>query len=233
MIVRLMKTGLVIGVRSYVYPLYLLVALAYALMLLAFPDRYLPAVVPIFLVLEPCLVGFMFVGTEIFAEKKDGVIGALAVTPMEWRSYILAKTLILGVESVIGAAIILLIGTHFLAGLPYVLFGTFLASVTYTLLGLGISASYRDLDDYFMPILGVMVVSLLPFAHYHGYLTGEIWKVLYLIPSYPALYLFKTPFVEVSSETLLLSVAALMIWSVAAYYFAKARFYRYAVEGLR
>nr|WP_297503510.1 hypothetical protein [Thermococcus sp.] len=203
------------------------------IMLLAFPERYLPTMVPIFLVIEPCLVGFMFVGTEIFAEKEDGVIGALAVTPMKWRSYILAKTLILGVELVIGAALIMGIGTRSLSGLPYVLFGAFLASMVYTLLGIGISAKYRDLDDYFVPILGVMVVSLLPFAHYHGYLTGGIWKVLYAVPSYRALYFFKTPFVGVSAETLLLSGAALVIWSIAAYYFARIRFYRRAVEGLR
>ncbi|WP_366085361.1 hypothetical protein [Thermococcus sp.] len=67
-----MEIDLVIGVRGYLYPLYLLVALAYGLMLLAFPERYLPAVVPIFLVLEPRLVSFMFVGTEIFAQKKHG-----------------------------------------------------------------------------------------------------------------------------------------------------------------
>ncbi len=57
---------------GYVYLLYLLVALAYGLMLLAFPERYLPTRVPIFLLFEPELVGFMFVGTEIFAQKKHG-----------------------------------------------------------------------------------------------------------------------------------------------------------------
>ena len=233
MIGKLVRTNIVLGVRSYVYPIYLLVALAYGLMLLAFPERYLPTMVPIFLLFEPGLVGFMFVGTEIFAEKKDGAIGALAVTPIDWRGYILAKTLLLSLLSVIGAVLIMAMGTRSLNGLPYVIVGTFLVSIVYTLLGIAVSAKYRDLDDYFIPILGVLVVSLLPFAHYHGYLTGEVWKILYAVPSYPAIYFFKAPFEEISTNTLLWSALALIIWSGVAYNLAKIRFYRYAVEGLR
>jgi len=133
----------------------------------------------------------------------------------------------------VGAVLIMAIGTRSLNGLPYVVVGVFLCSVVYTLLGIGISAKYYDLDDYFVPIMAVLVVSLLPFAHYHGYLSGEVWKVLYLVPSYPALYFFKAPFVDVLRDTLVLSAAALLVWSAIAYYIAKIRFYKYAVEGVR
>ncbi|WP_048147837.1 fluoroquinolone export ABC transporter permease subunit [Palaeococcus ferrophilus] len=230
---NLLKTSVIVGFRSYVYPIYLLVALAYGLMLLAFPEQYLPTMVPVFLILEPGLVGFMFVGTELFAEKKDGAIGALAVTPIEWRDYLLAKTLLLGALSVIASVLIMAVSTRSLYGLSYVVVGTVLASIVYTLLGVGISAKYRDLDDYFLPILGVMVVSLLPFAHYHGYLTHPLWKVLYAVPSYPALYFFKAPFVDVPTRTLAYAALGLILWAVLAYYIAKVRFYRYAVEGVR
>jgi len=230
---NIVRTNIVLGVRSYVYPIYLLVALAYGLMLLAFPERYLPTMVPIFLLFEPGLVGFMFVGTEIFAEKKDGAIGALAVTPIDWRDYILAKTLLLSLLSVIGAVLIMAIGTRSLNGLPYVVVGTLLVSIVYTLLGIAVSAKYRDLDDYFIPILGVLVVSFLPFAHYHGYLRGEVWKVLYAVPSYPVIYFFKAPFEEIAAGTLVYLGIALLVWSGIAYQLAKIRFYRYAVEGLR
>jgi fluoroquinolone transport system permease protein len=230
---QLTKIDLKVGTRGYVYPIYLLVALAYGLMVKAFPPEYYSSMVPLFIFFEPGLVGFMFVGTSIFTEKKDGTIGALAVTPIEWRSYIFAKTLLMSMVSLIAATIIMLIGTGSLKGLSYVLVGVFLVSVVYTLLGIAISAKYHDLDDYFVPLLGVMVISLLPYAHYHGYLTSETWKVLYVVPSYPGLYFFKAPFVEISRETLMRSGAGLVIWSGIAYYLAKIRFYKYAVEGLR
>lgn len=233
MIGQLTKIDLKVGIRGYVYPIYLLVALAYGLMIKAFPPEYYSSMVPLFIFFEPGLVGFMFVGTSIFTEKKDGTIGALAVTPIEWRSYIFAKTLLMSMVSLIAATIIMLIGTGSLKGLSYVLVGVFLVSVVYTLLGIAISTKYHDLDDYFVPLLGVMVISLLPYAHYHGYLTGEIWKVLYAVPSYPALYFFKAPFEEISMNTLIWSGFALIIWSGIAYHLARIRFYKYAVEGLR
>ncbi|WP_258084243.1 ABC transporter permease [Thermococcus thermotolerans] len=222
-----------LGMRSYVHPVYLLVALAYGIMLAVLPEEYLSKAVPLFLILEPGMVGFAFVGTEIFAEKKDGVIGALAVTPIDWRDYIIAKTLSMMALSLVAGAIIFGLGTRSLSGLPYVLAGTLLLSAVYTLLGIAVSAKYRDLDDYFVPVLGVMVVSLLPFLHHYGYLTGGVWRVLYLIPSYPALYFFKAPFEEISTNTLLWSALTLIIWSGVAYNLARIRFYRYAVEGLR
>ncbi|AFK22502.1 ABC transporter permease [Pyrococcus sp. ST04] len=233
MIGELVRLDLKVGTRGYVYPIYLLVALAYGLMVMAFPEGYRSTVVPLFLLLEPGMVGFTFVGTAIFAEKKDGTIGALAVTPLDWRAYILAKALLMALVSLPAAVLIFCLGTRSLNGLPYVLAGTLLVSVVYTLLGIAIASKYRDLDDYFVPLLGVMVLSLLPFAHYHGYLTDGIWKVLYVIPSYPALYFFKAPFEEISTNTLLWSSLALIIWSGMAYNLAKIRFYRYAVEGVR
>ncbi|ASJ10877.1 hypothetical protein A3L12_05970 [Thermococcus sp. P6] len=230
---NIIRTNLVLGVRSYVYPIYVLIGLAYGLMLMVFPEQYLPTMVPVFILFEPGLVGFMFVGTEIFAEKKDGAIGALSVTPIDWRSYIVAKTLIMGLLSVVGAVLIMMVGTRSLEGVSYVIIGAFLVSIVYTLLGIGISAKYHDLDDYFVPIMVVLIVSLLPFAHYHGYLTNGIWKVLYLIPSYPGIYFFRAPFEDIPAKTLALSTAALLLWAVIAYYVAKIRFYKYAVEGLR
>lgn len=223
MIGKLVKTNLTLGVRGYVYPIHILIDLAYGLMLMIFPERYLLTMVPIFLLFEPGLVGFMFVGTEIFAEKKDGAIGALAVTPIEWRDYIIAKTLIMSLLSVIGAVLIMIIGIRSLEGLSYVVTGVFLVSVVYTLLGIAVLAKYRDLDDYFVPIMAVSIVSLLPFTHYNGYLTGEIWKALYTVPSYPALYFFKAPFVEVSADTLVKSGVALVVWAGVACCLAKIK----------
>ena len=230
---QLVRLDLKVGTRGYVYPIYLLVALAYGLMVMAFPEGYRSTVVPLFLILEPGMVGFTFIGTAIFAEKKDGTIGALAVMPLDWRDYILAKALLMALVSLPAAVLIFCLGTRSLNGLPYVLAGTLLVSVVYTLLGIAIASKYRDLDDYFVPLLGVMVLSLLPFAHYHGYLTDGIWKVLYVIPSYPALYFFEAPFEEISTNTLPWSALALIIWSGVAYNLAKIRFYRYAVEGVR
>jgi len=115
---QLTKIDLKVGIKGYVYPIYLLVALAYGLMIKAFPPEYYSSMVPLFIFFEPGLVGFMFVGTSIFTEKKDGTIGALAVTPIEWMSYIFAKTLLMSIISLIAATIIMLIGAVHLKDFP-------------------------------------------------------------------------------------------------------------------
>ncbi|WP_366085364.1 hypothetical protein [Thermococcus sp.] len=127
---------------------------------------------------------------------------------------------------------ILLIGTRSLAGLPYVLSGAFLASVTYTLLGLGISAPYRDLDDYFMPILGAMVVSHPPFAHYHGYLRGNLKGPLRR-SKLPGVLLLQSSLCGCFNGYTGEVGSGFSCGEGVACYFAKIRFYKYAVEGLR
>ncbi|NJE84236.1 ABC transporter permease [Thermococcus sp. CX2] len=230
---QLMKVEFKVGIRNYTYHIYFLVALAYGVVLRAFPAEYVPTMAPLFIFIEPGMLGFMFIGTSIFSDKKDGTIGALSVTPMEWRDYYLSKTIIMALLALIGALVIVVVGAGFNVQIAYVLIGTLLVSVVYTLLGIAIAAKYRDLDDYFVPLLAVMVLSFLPFAAYHGLISGPWGKVLYIIPSYPGLYFFHAGFEEIARETLMWSGIALVIWGIVAYNLAKIRFYKYAVEGLR
>jgi len=229
----LARTDLRVGLRNYTYPIYLLGALAYGLIIRAFPSSYHATIAPLFLFMEPGLMGFMFVGTIIMFEKKDGVVGALSVTPLEWRDYYLAKTLIMALLGLAGAVLMLAVGTGFVEGWPHILLGVVLTSIVYTLLGIGIAAKHRNLDDYFVPMLAILAISSLPFAAYHNLLTGSWTRALYIIPSYPTLYLLQTGFKEMASRTLNIAIVALLLWAVVAYWIAKIRFYKYAVEGLR
>lgn len=232
-LVNLAKTDLKVGLRNYTYPIYLLSALAYGMIIRMFPPSYHATTAPLFLFMEPGLVGFMFVGAIIMFEKKDGVVGALSVTPLEWRDYYLAKAMIMVILGLAGAAVILSVGTGFVGNWPYVLLGVALTSIVYTFLGIGIAAKHRNLDDYFVPMVAIIAISLLPFAAYHNLLTGSWTKALYVIPSYQSLYLLQTGFKEVASDTLIIAIVALLVWALIAYQVAKTRFYKYAVEGTK
>ncbi|MFA4662413.1 ABC transporter permease [Pyrococcus kukulkanii] len=209
----LLKVELKVGVRSWVYPLYLGLALAYALMIRAFPQEYRHLIVPIFLLMEPGIVGFTFVGAILFMEKRDNVISALAVSPLKWRDYVLSKALIMALVSLVASFVILGVGAGIYSELP--LLGAFLTSLVYTLLGIAVASRYRSLDEYFVPILVVSGISFLPFLY-------SVWP-LKLLPSYPALVLFKAPFQRTSMETVLLSVTGLMVWAIFSYNLALRR----------
>lgn len=228
---QLLKIDFKVGARNYTYPIYLLAAFAYGLIIRVAPSNYYSMIGPLLIFFEPALLGFTFVGTMIFSEKKDGTIGALSTTPIEWRDYYLSKTLIMAIMGILGAFIILVVGTGLAVNYCYILPGAFLTSVVYTLLGVGMATRYKDLDEYFVPLLGVLILSLLPFAAYHGFLSGLWTKILYIIPSYPALYFFQAGFENVGLEIIVISGTALGMWAVIAYRFAKHRFRRYVVEG--
>lgn len=175
----------------------------------------------IFLLFELGLVGFMFVGMEIFVEKKDGVISVLVVMLIEWRSYILVKMIIMSVFLVIGVIFIMVVGMCFFDGFFYVIVGVFLCFVVYIFFGIVIFVKYCDLDDYFILIMVVLVVLFLFFVYYYGYLMYLFWKVFYFVLSYLVFYFFKVLFVEVLSDILVFLGVVLFFWLVVVYYVVK------------
>lgn len=228
---QLLRTDLRVGFRNYTYSIYLLAAFAYGLMIRATPADYLRIVGPLLIFFEPALLGFTFIGAMLFSEKNDGTVWALSTTPVSWRSYYLSKTLVMAALAVIGGFIILVVGTGLSVNYSLILFGVILTSTVYTLLGVAIAAKYRNLENYFVPLLAMLAVSLLPFAAYHGLLSGAWTAILYAIPSYPALYFFQAGFESVTPEILVISGAALVVWTLIAYLLARYRFQSYAVEG--
>jgi len=222
------------GIRSRIYPLYFLAAMFYGLILRAIPGGYRVSGVPLLLFMEPALLGFTFVGSIILFEKKDGVLGALAVTPVEFRNYYWAKALTMAGLSLVAALVILGIGMGFELEYLYALWGVLLTSLVYTFLGIGLVATHRSLDDYFVAILAVFVISILPFLGFYGVIKNELMNnLLHIIPSYESIHLLQAGFQDVAREKLLLSSAYLTVLIPIMYTFAKIRFYKYAVEGVR
>jgi len=221
-----------VGIRSRAYPLYMLVALFYGLILRAVPGAYKITASQLLLFIEPALLGFTFVGALILFEKKDGVLGALAVSPAEFRNYYWAKTLLMAFLSLVAAVVMIAIGVGISSRYFYMLWGVLLTSIVYTLIGVGLVAKHKSLDDYFITLVGVLIISILPFLGFHNIIENEIInKILYIIPSYSSIYLLRAGFVSVAMEKIVFSSAYLMLWIPISYYFAKIRFYKYAVEG--
>jgi len=223
-----------VGIRSRTYPLYMLVALFYGLILRAVPEAYKITSSQLLLFMEPALVGFMFVGALILFEKKDGVLSALAVSPAEFRNYYWAKTLLMAFLSIIAAVVMIVIGVGVSTRYFYAFWGVLLSSIVYTLIGVGLVAKHKSLDDYFIVLLGVLIISILPFLGFHNIIENDIInKILYIIPSYSSIYLLRAGFVSVAMEKIIFSSAYLLIWIPISYHFAKIRFYKYAVEGAK
>jgi|GEM_PF-499682 len=126
-------------------------------------DQALPtprhlATVPVLLVFEVLILGFLLVAVFLFQEKGDNVIRAYRVTPGGTHLYILSKVvtfLLLGFVYAFGILI-------FTYGVNLNIFNfiilTFLGFILYTLLGLIVAVFFEDISGWF--IVGIVLLTL-------------------------------------------------------------------------
>ncbi|AKL95758.1 ABC-2 family transporter protein [Clostridium aceticum] len=114
--------------------------------------------VPVLLVFEVLVLGFLLVAVFLFQEKSDNVIRAYRITPGGTHLYILSKVtafLILGFIYAF-AIVVFTFGMNF-SLLDFVLL-TLLGFVLYTLLGLIVAVFFEDISGWF--VIGIVVLTL-------------------------------------------------------------------------
>lgn len=142
--------------------------------------------VPIGLVFEVVLLGFFFGAVMIFQEKQQGVNRAYRVSPATTVDYIVSKTTLFAVMSLIYGALLLLAVFGLDAAFGPVLLLVALTSMMMTMFGLAIAAFFNSISDWFFVGLGVLVLNLLPVLSYAIPAFAPQW--LTWIPSYPVLF---------------------------------------------
>lgn len=179
--------------------------------------------VPIMLVTEAVMLGFLLIAVMVFQEKEEGSIRAYRVSPAGTIEYILSKaavnTLLAILYSVILVTFTLGTSVNYL-GLILLIF---VSSLFVTLLGLSVSVCFRTLQEFlfvgvfFMSILGLPIASYLSPSFAPSFIT---W-----IPSYNILFglrevLFSTGKTQfLSSLVIILAVESIILlgisyWSV-------------------
>ncbi len=144
------------------------------------------SIVPIALVFEVVLLGYFFGAVMIFQEKQEGVNRAYRVSPATTLDYLLSKTVLFTVMSIVYAALLLLIAFQLRADYGPVLLLVILTSSMMTLLGLAIAVFFNNISEWFFVGLAVLLLNLLPVLSYAAPTFAPRW--LTLIPSYPVLF---------------------------------------------
>jgi ABC-2 type transport system permease protein/fluoroquinolone transport system permease protein len=143
-------------------------------------------VVPVLLVFEVIVLGFLFVAVMVFQEKQDGSIRAFRVSPGGSWIYLWSKTVVWVIFTVLyGTALLLLTMGPLLSWLRLLvllaLAGTFM-----TLLGLLVSVFFRNISEWFFIGVGILVLNMLPQISYLNPAFAPAW--ITWIPSYPLLF---------------------------------------------
>jgi fluoroquinolone transport system permease protein len=212
--------------RHGFYAAYLFVVISYIVLLRALPPSARAVALPPVLLTEATVIGFFFAGVMLQFERGDGVLEALAVTPLEPRDWLVARTLTLSMLTGLACAAV---GLGALPGeVRPVLLGVAGALTAAVFAPLGLAAAARLVTiERFVVGGGLASAALgLPVLPYLGIAQSPLWRAL---PTDAAVRLLAAGTGHpVTAPAVAVSVALLLAWLVAALTFSRRWVVRHA-----
>jgi fluoroquinolone transport system permease protein len=164
--------------------------------------------VPYAIFFDLSVFGFYFVAAQVFLEKGERTLSALAVTPLRPTEYLLSK-LVSNALSALGMSLVLAI-VYFWAAFHagWLTLGVISNSWLMIILGLSIAGRYQTISDFLMPSMIFAMPSQLPLLDYFG-----IWNhwLIYLVPTQPSMILIEAAFRPVEPWELLYAAGYLAL----------------------
>lgn len=161
MISELLKKDILLQWRQGFWLVYFVVSAIYILVLLNIPVEKRMLVSLILILTDTTVLGVLFIGAMVLLEKQQSVIHSLFVTPLKPETYIWSKTLSLCLIALSMSCLVWLPVWQFPAYILVLLPATAVTAATFVLLGLGISAGLKSVNDYFwIQILFSMLICL-------------------------------------------------------------------------
>ena len=142
--------------------------------------------IPIFIVLEVIILGFMLVSIMMFQEKQEGTVLAYRVTPSGTLTYITSKSLLFLVSSLIYGGIIILFTMGVKVNFIYLFLIISLSSLLMTLVGLFVGIFFNDISGWFPWGILILVINTVPIISYVNPTFSPLW--VKAIPSYYVLF---------------------------------------------
>jgi len=196
------------------------------------PAEGVRVALPAFLFVNGLTATFFFVAGLVLFEKREGVLLALAVTPLRETEYLASKvatlTVLAGVE---GLAIVGLgWGTDF--RLAPTLLGLGIVGVLYALAGFLVVFRYDSVNEFLLPATLVGTVLQLPLFSSFG-----VWDApfFWLWPTKGALLLFEAAFAPLGAGRLAFALLSSAAWIALLSVWVRRAFRRFVVraEGVR
>lgn len=225
----MLKWDVILQSRYKIIHLSILSVIVYYMSLVAIPSLNTTEFKTLYLIMDPTLIGIMFVGALVLFEKTENTLQALTVTPMETRMYFLSKIISLTILSVVSGFLFVFLSHGFDFHYFYMIAGIVLTSIFLILLGFLLVARCRSINEY---LALMMIAFLLLFVPPLFDLSGIYENVVfYLWPSQASFLLFNGVFGAVSLYDTIYALAYLVIWIVGCYILAKKAFYTHIVVG--
>ncbi len=142
--------------------------------------------IPVVLVFEVVMLGFLMIAVMIFQEKQEGSIRAYRVSPGGVLEYIFSKASVITLLGLIyGGTIVVLtrgLGIDYLSLTALIV----LTSILITLMGLLLSVFFRNISEFFFIAIAIMMASGIPIIAYMY--PSFAPPFMTWIPSYPVVF---------------------------------------------
>lgn len=147
------------------YFVYLVFALMYVVLIKVLPVSWTNTVALLLIFSDPSALGLIFMGAIIHLEISEKTINSLYIAPIKPSDYLVAKLLSIALISIVVG---LFIGVTVQAIENYFLFtlGLLIGSMIFSTLGLIIAFKTSTLNQFFISIIPVMILIIIPGAAY-------------------------------------------------------------------
>lgn len=172
---------------------------------------------PIFVCFEALMVGFILGGALMLAEKQDGTIRAIRVSPMDPVRYILSKTILFSVIGTIYATLIVIPTIGFSIRWGEFLLLSFVGTAVFTWIGLAFTSPFHAMSGWFFSMVLLLSVNMLPAIGYSSPAFSPFW--MKWIPSYPLLTAYGSAMFGNSSDKVYL-VLSIAVWGAISFILA-------------
>ncbi len=180
-------------------------------------------VLPSFLTFNGSLMGLFIIASYIFLDRKEGVITAYAVTPSPVWQYLMSKTFIIMLTSVVSSFIITVPVMGLQPNYPLMLVFLLASGFAASALGLVLTSYYDNISQAFGVMYAMIIVLMLPNIAYFIPSWNPAW--ITLIPTYSMLESFKeTLMPNGDAGYVLLTSLGFLAAGVLLFLFANVRF---------
>ncbi len=212
--------------RSFFPHVYLgMAVLAIAVFHFAVPAEYTEWFLPAFLFAEPGVLGFTLVTAQLFLERGEGSVTALAVTPLRSGEYVFSLVLTSALLATL-AGLVVAAGVEGVDWrLAHLIAPLFTTTLLIGFLGIAIAARFREYTRFLVGgLMPVMMLLLAPLWAYFELLprAGFVW-----IPSDAAIFaIAHASRADLDPGRAVLYCALLVVYTVGAFLWARFAFDR-------
>jgi len=172
---------------------------------------------PVFICFEALITGLILGGALMLAEREDGTVNALRISPVGTTRYLLSKSLLFSLIGTLYSTLICVFTVGFDISWGVFLPLTFFGTLIFTLLGLAYTTLFREMSGWFFSMAVLLGINMLPVVAYTSPAFSPLW--MKFIPSYPILFAFEKAVFGGTSDALytILSIAG---WCIVSYLIA-------------